>query len=63
MHAGGICAACALGDACSEAGDVAEGSLGRIGGHHLVEIIARGRVIWSALITTGPSIPDYRFKG
>jgi hypothetical protein len=42
---------------------VAEGSLGRIGGHHLVEIIARGRVIWSALITTGPSIPDYRFKG
>jgi WD40 repeat protein len=42
VKAGGICAACALGDAFGETGDYGFGSLGIIGGHELIEIIARG---------------------
>jgi serine/threonine protein kinase len=42
VKAGGLCAACALGDAFAEAGTTGNGSLGSIGGHELTEIIARG---------------------
>ncbi len=40
--AGGLCVACALGDAFGETGSTGCNSLGCIGGHELIEIIARG---------------------
>jgi len=42
VKVGGLCAACALGDAFAEAGTTGNGSLGYIGSHELTEIIARG---------------------
>ncbi len=42
VKVGGVCAACVLGDAFGDAGEVAEDSLGHIGGYELIEIIARG---------------------
>ncbi len=42
ITSGGLCVACALGDAFAEPGTTGNGSLGRIGGYELIEIIARG---------------------
>ena len=42
MKAGGVCAACALGDAFGDAAEMSAGSLGFICGYELIEVIARG---------------------
>ncbi len=42
MKAGGVCVACALGDAFGDAVEMSAGALGHIAGHELIEVIARG---------------------